>query len=272
MMKLHKVTLAEILSCLPSRPKNANKTQFGRVKVWAGSHGYWGAGILCGRAAYRVGAGYVYWEQKSIHLKMLKFVPEIIIKSFELPTNNFVYAVGPGMGVNDFTKNKIRKLYKEKIERVVLDADALNAVAKYGLSVRPSWIMTPHQGELNRLNGEKSSTKVSDRTSSLLQAAKKYKCIILLKGNHSLIATNGRIFQIPTGNSSLAKAGTGDLLTGMISGFLAQGLNSLDAVKTSAYLHGLIADLFITEYDKSGFMPTDALLEIPFLIKKLKKT
>lgn len=265
-MKPLRITKKQVIELWPKRPSRGNKTHFGRVKVWAGSEKYLGAGVLTARAAFRIGAGFVIWESEKKAIRALEFIPELILQKPEPLSNDFVYAVGPGLGTQIATKTKIQNLYKKKIERVVLDADALNVVAKHNLPVRPTWIMTPHAGEMSRLLGGVSSQKIeADRMAAIQKAQEKFGCIIVLKGHHSLISTSEKVYLNPTGNSALAKAGSGDVLTGMIAGLLAQGLTAAHAAVTGTYLHGLLADLWIKEKDIHGLTPSDLLVEIPRL-------
>lgn len=260
----------DVLQNLPDRSHLGNKTTFGKVKVWAGSAGFWGAGVLSSRAAFRVGAGYVIWEQEKENLKPLEFIPEVLLQTTAPVTSDFVYAVGPGLGTGEATKKRIEELYENKIQRVVLDADALTVVAKHNLSTLPSWIMTPHTGELSRLLGGLSSKEIeANRPAALKKAQDQFKCIIVLKGYHSMISMRDKTFVIPTGNSALAKAGSGDVLTGMLAGLWAQGLSSEQAAITATYLHGLLADLWIRRNDIRGLTPSDLLLGIPRLMKAL---
>jgi NAD(P)H-hydrate epimerase len=258
----------DVSARLPVRTALGNKTNYGHVKVWAGSPGFLGARVLTSRAAFRVGVGYVTVETDEKNIKSLPELPEALTKKYQRPEDKYTYAVGPGLGVGEDTKSRIEELYGNKIHSVVLDADALTVIAQYQLPVLPSWILTPHTGELSRLlDGTPSSEIEQDRVKHVQKAARKYGCAVLLKGYRSLLAQGERVYLVPTGNSALAKAGSGDVLTGMIAGFMAQGLDAVAAGICGAYVHGKVADRWIHKNDIRGLTPSDLLVEIPKVLR-----
>jgi ADP-dependent NAD(P)H-hydrate dehydratase / NAD(P)H-hydrate epimerase len=260
----------DVRALLPVRTRLGNKTNYGKVKIWAGSPGFLGARVLASRGAFRAGAGYVIIESEEENPLALEFIPEAMTKKPEPATDTFTYAVGPGLGVNESTKKKIEELYNNEVKSVVLDADALTVIAQYQLPTRPSWILTPHTGELSRLLGGISSATIEkNRVLYAQKAAKKYSCVVLLKGYRSLVAEGEQVYIVPTGNSALAKAGSGDVLTGLISGLRAQGLSPRDAAIGGAYVHGAVADRWIRANDIRGLTPSDLLVEIPRVMKKI---
>jgi ADP-dependent NAD(P)H-hydrate dehydratase len=155
---------------------------------------------------------------------------------------------------------------------VVVDADAITACVDHGLFPLPAnWVITPHTGELSRILKANSQDIEKDRFRATFEAYDKVKCHVLHKGYRSLIAFEKRCMIIHAGNSALAKAGTGDVLTGMIGGFLAQGLDTLQASATAAYLHGRLADEWIRAgQDKSSMTASDLTTLLPQVVSRLR--
>jgi len=249
---------------LPSRKERTNKSHYGRVVVIAGSKDMWGAGILASQSAYRMGAGYVYWASEDSPVSALESTPEVITSDLD---NEMIwdsekidaYAVGPGLGVSDKVAQIIRRLKKDKVKRVVIDADALTTCVKYDVVPLPStWVVTPHAGELSRWLKIDVKDIELDRYKAALAGSKIAGCHVLLKGFRSIIAYGDRCMVINSGNAALAKAGAGDVLTGMIGSLLAQGLDTIQATATAAYLHGRLADEWVRGgNDKRSLNPSD---------------
>lgn len=255
---------------LPAR----NKSDFGRLLLIAGSPNMKGAAILAATAAARMGVGYV--TVASPHASVLKKMPPDFlqvswkdIRQVDLKKYSAV-AVGPGLGVSDETLNIIRRLKDEKIQNVVLDADALTVIAKNKLWPLPSsWILTPHAGELSRIIGDSAKVIESDRLASLKKASEITSAIVLLKGFRTTFVSGKKFYIIGSGNVALAKAGTGDVLTGFISSLLAQGLSPEKAVALGAFLHGKIADHWV----KKGGSPRALMAsDLPILLNRVLQT
>lgn len=264
-------TRKDFLKHFPKRKSTSNKSNHGHVKVWAGSSGMWGASVLAARAAYRMGAGYVTIESDEPFFADL---PEVLVEKKSPIDKKFTYAVGPGWGSGEEHEKRLRELEKNEIDTVVLDADALNIVAnaKTKLPLRKNWILTPHTKELSRLMNTKDTLSIeNDRPRHVADAAKELGAIVLLKGFRTLIAVDNKVIVIPTGNAALAKAGSGDVLTGMISGLRAQALSAPLSAILGAYLHGLMADLWISKNQESTLTPSDLLNGLPRLLKKLSE-
>lgn len=211
---------------LPDRDLTANKTTFGHVAVCAGRPGYWGAGALACEAAFRIGAGYVTWASESAPIQEISTHPEVLTATIsDIAKNKKItaFVVGPGLGVTDSTFRLLQQLRKLDVP-VVADADAITVIAEWNLSSLPkNWILTPHAGEMSRLLGRSSKEIDRDRFGTIDEAVKKYKCVVLLKGRHTLVANRKTCQVITSGNPALAKAGTGDVLSGMIGGLLRKG-------------------------------------------------
>jgi ADP-dependent NAD(P)H-hydrate dehydratase / NAD(P)H-hydrate epimerase len=266
-LKFTKLTEKWMEGKLPKRPKEAHKGTFGKVLVFAGSDNFPGAAYLCCEAAYRVGAGLV----------TLATEPEVkIIVSRKLPEVTFLrndeaikkideydaLLVGPGLGQKD---ELIRKFFDLTLPPAVIDADGLNILSKIGEwwgRLGGSVVLTPHAGEMARLTGQSVEKIQPDRINVAQYYAKKWQKIIVLKGANTVIADSlGETLVSPFANPSLATAGTGDVLSGVIAGFLAQGLDPVSAAGVGVYIHGLAGE--------NISLASDLLPLLPQIIKKL---
>ena len=257
---------------LPERKNRSNKSDYGRLVVMAGGQDTWGAGILCAQSAYRMGAGYVIWAGHDLPIERLEQTPEVLTASLDdkrvWDKSVSAYAVGPGLGVNGNTLEIIEELRHRQATRVVLDADAITVCAQVWSEKKAraekifplpeSWVITPHAGELARILKMSAHEIENDRFAAATQAAKLTGCHVLLKGYRSILAYEDRCMVIGAGNSALAKAGSGDVLTGMIGSLLAQGLDTVQATATAAYIHGRLADEWVRAgHDKRALNPSD---------------
>jgi ADP-dependent NAD(P)H-hydrate dehydratase / NAD(P)H-hydrate epimerase len=191
-------------------------------------------------------------------------------------TNKTVVAIGPGLGEHPETQAFVQSVVKESDRPVVLDADGLNVFAGQAdkLSERNGrhLVMTPHPGEMARLLGTKIPDVQQDRVKTATEAAKKWNAVVVLKGFHSIIAApDGQVFINTTGNPALAKGGSGDILTGLLAGLIAQfGTDDLPrVVALGVYLHGLAADLLSQPSDASGVLAGEVANAIPFARRRL---
>jgi len=247
---------------LPFRKPNENKTHGGKTLIIAGSKGFFGAAILTATSAARVGSGYttLLADKFPSHKH-----PDFLIK--DLKFKDWIQfdaiAIGPGLGVNLKTEKIIRDLRKRKIKNVVVDADALTVIAKKKIFPLPStWILTPHKGELARLIGKNGTLK---------QAQKKYGCLILEKGATTKILNSDSYLEVKVGNSSLAKAGTGDVLTGIIAGLLAQKIKPFDAAALGAYIHGRASRFWTRKgRDHLSLLASDLFEIIPEVLHEIR--
>jgi len=261
---------------LPKRGDTDNKSDHGRLMIVAGSEGTWGAGVLASHAAFRMGTGYVYWASHTSPLAELKSAPEVMVRDLGDPEiwqkGRFqAWVVGPGLGTGRATADLLIKLKAQRIERVLVDADALQVAVKEKLFPFPvSWVITPHSGELARILGVDAVEIEKDRFHAALEAAKKTGCFVLLKGYRSIVASGDRAMIINAGNSALAKAGTGDVLAGMIGALLAQGLDTLQATATGAFLHGRLADEWLRKgLHRSSLLASDIQQDLPGLLSRI---
>lgn len=264
-------SLSQVRKTLPHRKKTDNKTHGGKCLVIAGSQGLWGAAVLCAQAASRMGAGYVYLYDPHQQFPAVQHPDFLTLKTLNKNIDFTSIAVGPGFKDSRQLKSVLKKLISLNFPSVVLDAEALNFLSRQQSikKLPPQWIITPHEGELARLIGV-SSTKIrAERIKYIQIAQKKWGCIVLLKGHQTLIADSHQVIEIPAGNPALAKAGTGDVLTGMISGLLSQK-NSLplQVAANAAYIHGYMADRWIKSKKSAlSLMPSDLIALIPETLK-----
>lgn len=258
---------------LPSRKKTDNKTIGGKVCVVAGSQGMEGALQLTAQAASRCGAGYVYVlpsAKKSLNPDFLS-TPKVQIEKMKFDA----CVLGPGFRAPQKIGFFLRHWFKQKQPHVVLDAEALNWLAKNSFAKLPNdWVLTPHEGEMARLLKKSSLYIRQNRLTAVKQVQKKYGGVVLLKGHQSLICDGTQTVKIGSGNPSLAKAGSGDVLAGMITAFLAQRKKSsvISMVCLATYLHGRMADDWIQEgNDVLSLRPVDLLERLPKSLAKLRK-
>ena len=280
-------------TALPERPLGANKGSFGRVLVVAGSINYIGAAYLACNGASRVGAGLVTLAtaislQPILAAKLTETtyipLPEsqsgiISARAAELVSQQFndynVLLLGCGLGQSQSVIEFVNSiLSKPGLPALVLDADALNTLAKTAKWWQQSAndaILTPHPGEMARLSGLSVTEIQSDRINIARKLAQEWHKTIVLKGAYTVIAApDGRGMVSPVANPGLASAGTGDVLTGAIAGLVAQGLSLFNAAVLGVYLHGKAGDMVRNIIGDAGIIATDLLPALPIVIKQLK--
>jgi hydroxyethylthiazole kinase-like uncharacterized protein yjeF len=288
-------------SVLPERSPMANKGSFGKVMVLAGSINYIGAPYLACNAAMRVGAGLVTLAAtgrlQSILANKLTEVtylplpearpwiisPEALRLLFRQLEQYNVLLMGCGMGQHETTVRFIRsvllthpkaKTAKPKLPSVVLDADGLNALAgvpKWWELMPEDAVLTPHPGEMARLTGMTVDEVQLDRMGLAKRMAGEWHKTIVLKGAHTVVAApDGRAQISHVANAGLASAGTGDVLSGVIAGLLAQGMNIFDAAAAGVYVHGMAGESVKERLGDAGMVASDLLPELPLVIKRLK--
>jgi hydroxyethylthiazole kinase-like uncharacterized protein yjeF len=278
------------LPTLPGREASAHKGDFGRVLVVAGSRNMPGAACLTADAVLRSGAGLCMLATPESALPAVSakltcntffpltenslgaLSPNAIPALLKAADERDVVAVGPGLGQTPDTSLAIRKLVAGINKPIVLDADGLNAFAikPDALSQREApLIITPHPGEMARLTGSTTRDVQSARQEIAADFALKHKCIVLLKGSGTVITDGNKIHINSTGNPGMATGGSGDVLTGVIAAFLAQGLSPLDAAQLGAYIHGLAGDFAVRDIGQISLMATDILKCLPSAIGSL---
>jgi NAD(P)H-hydrate epimerase len=276
---------AEIAVRLPQRPPDAHKAACGRVLVIAGSVGYTGAAALASLAALRMGAGLVTLAvPESLNDVMEMKLTEVITRPMpETPARSLAHAalpalltlaekndvvlIGPGLSLQFETALLARDLVGGIAVPMVIDADALTALSEDITILERTFapvICTPHLGEMSRLVGMPVAQVRKNQISLCRRLAGSISGVIVLKGATTLVADGeGSVRVNTTGNPGLASAGTGDVLTGMIAGLVAQKMKPFDAASSAVYLHGLAGDLAVEEKGVFGLIASDALEEIP---------
>ena len=258
-----------IKSCHVERDENSHKGDFGKVLIYAGSSGFYGAGNLVTKSCVRSGTGLTTLITDKNNFSLNVFVPEAmsfpinfenIEESFEKLENEIlnsdVIAIGPGIGKNQKSLEILKKLISiEKNKkgnkiRLVLDADALNLLSENQElfeKIQNRSILTPHIIEFSRLTGFSSNEILENRFQKAIDFAKKYKIVLLLKGKNTIVTDGEQLFVNSTGNSHMANGGMGDCLTGIIASFAGQKYDLLHSALIGAYLHGFIGDKLLEE-------------------------
>ncbi len=267
---------------LKKRRKFSHKGSYGNVLLIAGKRGMAGASVLAAKAVLKVGAGLVYVAGPSCNRNIVQTsLPEsIFVETGEdeirrLPdlTQYDLVAFGPGVGKSNDTLEVLKEILYLAVTPFVIDADGLNLIAENPQLldlVPPNSVLSPHPGEFDRLFGA-SNTSV-ERLEKLQGVAAEKQLYIILKGAHTAIACpDGSILFNSTGNSGLATAGSGDVLTGMIAGLMVQQYSICDAVRLAVYLHGLSADLALKNQTEETLLASDILYFLPEAFKFLKK-
>lgn len=275
----------QLVNAIPSAPTfsdDAHKGDCGRVLIVAGSMGMSGAACLAGKAALRGGAGLVTVAAPASILNIVAgFEPSYLTLSLPdddhgrihqnaahllaqaLPKQSAM-GIGPGLGQSAGLVDLVAELYGTVALPSVFDADALNLLAKRSYLVKrpadaPARILTPHPGEFARLTGLSIDEIQSNRMQRAAEFAANNRVIVVLKGKNTVITDGTRVAINSTGNNGMATGGTGDVLTGVITSLLAQGMTGFDAAQLGVHLHGLAGDLAAEELSRPGMIASDLL-------------
>jgi ADP-dependent NAD(P)H-hydrate dehydratase / NAD(P)H-hydrate epimerase len=275
------------------RPATAHKGDCGRLIVVGGSSGMSGAPCLTGMSALRTGAGLVYLAVPKSLLTVVgrKFIEAVTLPQSEdrrgrlslssadeilerLKTADAM-ALGPGLGVSDETCELVYRLIEESPVPALIDADALNCIAKEPdilKSAKSPLVLTPHPGEMARLAGIKISEVQAARLDTAREFAKENKVVLVLKGAHSIVASpDGFAFVNTTGNSGMATAGSGDVLSGIGGALLAEGMRPFDAAVCAVFIHGLAGDMAARKMPSRSITASDILKFIPKAIQEAEE-
>lgn len=272
------------LPLIRQREKFAHKGSYGHAICIGGSYGKIGADILMSKACLRAGAGLVTAYVPKVGYTILQTtLPEAMvltddelyeIRHFPDMQKFDAVGIGPGLGTNEYTEKSFYKWIIDLNKYCVIDADALNICAKLLLEHHSSFhfpekaILTPHPKEFDRLAGV--SLNSLERIEKQFHFAQHHHVVVVLKGAHTSIATpDGKLYFNSTGNPAMATAGSGDVLTGVITSFLAQGYEPVDAALLGVYLHGAAGDL--AAKNKSTIIASDIIEELPVAIKQIEK-
>ena len=250
--KLPVITQKQVATLLKPRPHDSHKGQFGTVAIIGGTSGMIGAPLLAARAALKMGAGCVHVGLMADHAPVVDALqPELMLHAAQevLPMQGMsVLAIGCGMGTAVAAQKMLYTALRLKTP-LVLDADALNLIAHHSdlqddlLARQAPSIITPHPGEAARLLGISTAEVQAARTQAAQQLAERFHCSVVLKGADSVCITRaGKMYLNKTGNPGMSAPGMGDVLTGMIASFIAQGLDADQSLLLAVHLHGAAGD------------------------------
>lgn len=273
----------DIQSLLPDRELNTHKGDYGKILLLCGSRGFTGAAALAAMGALRTGAGLVYlgvpaciYDIEAIKLTEPVVFPlpdadgklsaDAILEISEMLPKMDAVLIGCGLGQSDGTFSVVKYILESYSGPVVVDADGINIISQHKNILRGRTspvIVTPHEGEFLRLGGERTGDKIHD---ACLLAAD-LGAIIVLKGHGTVITDGKECYVNPTGNPGMAVGGSGDVLAGIITSLLGQGLSPMYAAACSAWLHGAAGDICAHEIGQYGMLPSDMLQVLPRLLK-----
>jgi NAD(P)H-hydrate epimerase len=282
---------AAVSGTFGGRARDAHKGDFGHLLVIAGSPGKAGAAVMAARGALRSGAGLVTVAAPA---GLVPIVQQQVCEAMCLPAAEGIdgtlgmgaeqeigraaarmtaCAAGPGLSTHDETMRVVRTLVRDLAVPMVVDADALNALAGSPDALRKARaprVVTPHPGEMARLLGTSADEVQRDRVGTAQRFAKAHGAVVVLKGAGTVIATpEGTAFINTTGNPGMATGGTGDVLTGVIGGLLAQGCGPTEAACLGVHLHGLAGDLAAKEKGEAGLIAGDVIEKLPEAIQQI---
>lgn len=272
-----------VLDMLPERDPDGHKGTFGKILLICGSRGYTGAAALAAMGALRSGAGLVYLAvPESIYtIEAVKLTEPVILPMAD--ENGMLSAnaaetllplllkmdailIGPGIGIGEGTRKILQTVLHEAKCPVVVDADGITLLAAHKDILRGRScpvIVTPHDGEFIRMSGSLEP----DRITAAMSLARENSITVLLKGRGTLITDGTTCYRNPTGNPGMAVGGSGDLLAGILTAFLGQGIEPLEAAACAAWVHGAAGDLCAQELGQYAMLPSDMLTKLPRLLK-----
>jgi hydroxyethylthiazole kinase-like uncharacterized protein yjeF len=296
-LQLNLITSNDVAPLIGPRPRDSNKGIFGHVLVLGGSVGKAGAAAMAGMAALRAGAGLAtVGTPKSVLPTVAGFHPELMTEPLEetesgtiskrtlayghldsLIKGKTVLAIGPGISRQAETSDVVRTVVKKYSTPIVLDADGLNAFEGRADELKGegrTLVLTPHPGEMARLAGVSTSEVQKDRLNVARDFSRQHKLILVLKGNRTLIAgPDGAVWVNTTGNPGMATGGTGDILTGVTAGLIAQNPERvLEAIIAAVYLHGLAGDVARERMGEHSMTATDLLSALPEAFERTRNS
>ncbi len=275
------VMAEDVATVLKPRRKFSSKATYGNALLYAGCYGMMGAAVMAARGALRSGVGKLTVHSARCGFEILQSqVPEalfepdpkdIVISDMTLRRNYTAIGVGPGIGINDATRGAFKTLIMTAKCPMVIDADALNIIAKEPqlLShIQPGTILTPHAAEFDRIFGQHTSSEA--RLLKAIEIAHNYKVIIVLKGHYTAtVRPDGKIFFNSSGTPALATAGSGDVLTGIITSLLAQGYKPETASVAGVFIHGLAGKIAAETHGEYGTTAGDIARSTGMAIKQI---
>ncbi len=283
--------IVDTIPRLKPRAVDGHKGDYGKVCIIAGSVGMSGAAALAGRAALRAGAGLVrVATPKSILPIVASIEPSFttialpedgagrisakaIHAVLEAVGQNDAVAFGPGIGISGALRSILETLLDQQNLRLVIDADGLNNLAgikNWPVRLKAKLILTPHPGEMKRLwSGLLREELPAEKPEQALQLAQRTNTIVVLKGAGTVVTDGEKVYINKTGNPGMATAGSGDVLTGVITALLGQGLNDFDAAALGVYLHGLAGDIAAEKLGQISLMTTDIIQSLSDAFMKI---
>lgn len=280
------------LPSLPQRPASSHKGTFGTALIIGGSRGMSGAATLAGLAALRGGSGLVFVAcPESVSPIIAAAEPSYLTVSLSedsagqlsmaaLPAIKeqldrcTAAGIGPGLGKSEKLDQLIGSLYTETPQPLVVDADALNSLANQPDIISDHQgprILTPHPGEMARL-AQTTTKDVQENRESLARVfAREHRCIVVLKGDGTVVSDGEKTYVNTTGNNGLASGGSGDVLTGLMTSLLAQGMQPFEAAQLAVYLHGKAGDFGAEHLGKHGLIASDLPYYIAIAMKDIEK-
>lgn len=272
-----------ISGLIKPRPKAAHKGVFGHACIVAGGKGKIGAAILSANACLRSGVGLLsVYAPKTAANVIHTALPEAMLLDSDddecisgkpIIEGYSAIGFGPGCGTEKATQGFLKQLIQDSLTPLVIDADGINILSEnktWLAFLKPNTILTPHPGEFFRLSGVKEPGITQIQKAS--EMAQRYSIIIILKGTRTATCLpDSRVFFNPTGNPGMAKGGSGDALTGLITGLLAQGYKPADASIIAVYLHGLAGDIAAQKFTEHGMITSDLIAQIPKAFAMLQK-
>lgn len=269
---------------IPRRKKISHKNDYGKFLVWATSHGVVGCGYFVARGIYLAGGGYVKLLIPHENYKILAVLcPESIFFTYnstdekekilkrEIAMCDY-FICGPGIGVTEDNKLLIEYILNNVRQPLLLDADAIKLLKELKpllKKAKSKIILTPHEGEFSFISGIEIEKVKKERLDVAVEFAREYNVICVLKGYKTIVTNGEKIYINKSGGPQLAKAGTGDVLTGVIAGLLGLKLNPYDAACLGVYIHGKASELVKKNMSEHSLIPQYLLNAIPSVMKKL---
>ena len=271
------LTKQNIKLLLKPREATSHKGNHGHALIIAGSKGKMGAAVIAAKACLRAGVGLLTVNvPKNERVILQTSIPEaMLVMRDDVEQNVSIFSaigIGPGIGISKHSEELLINIITKLNKPLVLDADALNIIAankKLLPKIPKETILTPHPKEFDRLFGNHKNDE--ERINAAIKKAGQHNTIIVLKGHKTLITYAGEAFLNTTGNAGLAKGGSGDALTGIITAFLAQGYEPKTAAKLGVYLHGLAADITLENQSVESMLITDVIECMGKAFKKIMK-
>lgn len=288
MVSITRITRELVRSLLPRRDPDGHKGTFGKVYIYGGCTGYTGAPVYAGEAAARTGSGLVFLGvPENVYpivaarcaVSMVHPLPASYSALLERIRTCDAALIGPGLGREEETEETVLALLRDLPGPVVLDADGINAAAAHMdvLEGRRDQgrvtVLTPHEGEFARLGGGlvPGTASSEEREREAAAFARRYGCILVLKGPGTVVAApGGRAMVNTTGNCGMAKGGSGDMLAGMLLSLIGQGAAAFDAAVCAVWLHGRAGDLCARELSQYAMTPPDMIGRLPAVFKELE--